>query len=68
MVGVAPGYTETEGNRESAAAFAGYLIDKTPLKRAGQPADIAAAVSFAISDDAGWVTACPFDVAGGLVF
>lgn len=68
VVGVAPGYTETEGNRESAAAFAGYLIDKTPLKRAGQPADIAAAVSFAVSEDASWVTACTFDVAGGLVF
>ncbi|CAH2785190.1 MAG: Oxidoreductase, short-chain dehydrogenase/reductase family [uncultured Paraburkholderia sp.] len=54
VVGIAPGYTETEGNRESAAAFAAHLI--------------AAAVSFAVSEDANWVTACTLDVAGGLVF
>lgn len=45
-----------------------YLVGKTPLGRVGQPKDIAAAVSFAVSDDAAWVTGCTIDVVGGLVF
>ncbi|HWT39208.1 MAG TPA: SDR family oxidoreductase [Paraburkholderia sp.] len=44
------------------------FIAKTPLGRAGLPGDIAAAVSFAVSDDAAWVTGSSVDVAGGLVF
>jgi 3-oxoacyl-[acyl-carrier protein] reductase len=67
-VDIAPGYTETEGNRESAAAFAAHLIGEASLGRAGKPADIAAAVSFVASDDVGWVTPCTLDVAVGLVF
>jgi len=44
------------------------LVGKTPLGRVGQPRDIAAAVSFAVSDDAAWVTGSTIDVAGGMVF
>jgi 3-oxoacyl-[acyl-carrier protein] reductase len=44
------------------------FIAKTPLGRAGLPKDIAAAVSFAVSDHAAWVTGSTLDVAGGLVF
>ncbi len=65
VVGIAPGLTETEGTRgmgEGAAPF----IARTPLGRMGQPADIAAAVSFAVSDDAGWVTGETIQVSGGL--
>lgn len=34
----------------------------------GDPKDIAAAVSFAVSADVGWTTGSTIDVAGGVVF
>ncbi|MBB1604775.1 SDR family NAD(P)-dependent oxidoreductase [Variovorax sp. UMC13] len=68
VVGIAPGFVATEGNAESAAAMAEHLVGKTPLGRVGQPSDIAAAVSYAVSEDAAWVTGTTLDVAGGLVF
>lgn len=68
VVGIAPGFVMTEGNAESAQGMVDALVAKTPLARPGQPADIAAAVSYAVSDDAGWVTGTTIDVAGGMVF
>jgi 3-oxoacyl-[acyl-carrier protein] reductase len=68
VVGIAPGFTKTEGNTESAAGMDNFFIGKTPLGRVGQPDDIAAAVAFAVSADAGWVTGSTLDVAGGMVF
>ncbi|TPG17706.1 SDR family NAD(P)-dependent oxidoreductase [Variovorax guangxiensis] len=68
VVGIAPGFVATEGNAESAKPMTDYLVGKTPLGRVGQPSDIAAAVSYAVSDDAGWVTGTTIDVAGGMVF
>jgi 3-oxoacyl-[acyl-carrier protein] reductase len=68
VVGIAPGFVVTEGNAASADAYAAYFVPKTPLGRVGQPQDIAAAVSFAASEEAGWVTGTTIDVAGGLVF
>jgi 3-oxoacyl-[acyl-carrier protein] reductase len=68
VVGIAPGFTATEGNAESAASMADFLVGKTPLGRVGRPADIAAAVAFAVGGDAAWVTGTTVDVAGGLVF
>jgi 3-oxoacyl-[acyl-carrier protein] reductase len=68
VVGVAPGFVETEGNAAIAADFAPALVAKTPLGRTGRPADIAGVVAFAVSRDAGWVTGTTLDAAGGLVF
>jgi 3-oxoacyl-[acyl-carrier protein] reductase len=68
VVGIAPGFVATEGNAESAQDMTDFLVGKTPLGRVGQPKDIAAAVSYAVSADAGWVTGCTIDVAGGMVF
>ena len=68
VVGIAPGFVTTEGNAESAASMTDVLVGKTPLGRVGQPRDIAAAVSFAVSADAAWVTGSTIDVAGGMVF
>lgn len=68
VVGIAPGFVATEGNAESAAPMTDYLVGKTPLGRVGRPMDIASAVAFAVSGDAGWVTGCTIDVAGGMVF
>ena len=68
VVGIAPGFVKTEGNAESAKGMTDFLIGKTPLGRVGMPGDIAAAVSFAVSDDAGWITGTTIDVSGGMVF
>ncbi|MFE8646968.1 SDR family NAD(P)-dependent oxidoreductase [Sphingomonas sp. NCPPB 2930] len=68
VVGIAPGFVKTEGNAESAKDMTDFLVGKTPLGRVGMPADIAATVAFAVSDDAGWITGTTVDVSGGMVF
>ncbi len=68
VVGIAPGFTATEGNAESAKQMTDFLVAKTLLGRVGLPADIAATVSYAVSADAGWITGSTIDVAGGMVF
>lgn len=68
VVGVAPGFVVTEGNVEFAKAMSDTFAAKTPLGRVGYPADIAAAVAFAVSNDAAWVTGTTIDVAGGMIF
>lgn len=68
VVGIAPGFVATEGNADSREAMTDFLVGKTPLGRIGQPRDIAAAVSHAVSDDAGWITGTTIDVSGGMVF
>lgn len=68
VVGIAPGFTKTEGNAESAKGMDEFFIGKTPLERVGMPHDIAAAVAFAVSADAGWITGTTIDVGGGMIF
>ena len=68
VVGIAPGFVATEGNAESAESMHDFLVGKTPLGRVGHPADIAAAVAWAVSTDGNWVTGTTIDVAGGMVF
>ena len=40
-------------------------IDNTPLGRAGQPEEIAAAAMYLCSDDASWMTGSVLDINGG---
>lgn len=68
VVGIAPGFVHTEGNAESAQGMDEFFIAKTPLGRVGKPRDIAAAVAYAVSEDAAWVTGTTLDVSGGMVF
>ncbi len=67
---VLPGATDTEG-AASAGVTAGseyekMFVEKTPLGRRGQPADIAKAVVFLASDDAAWITGEQISVSGGM--
>ncbi len=65
---VNPGMVETEGLHAVGIAesdFRKHVEATTPLGRIAQPADIAKAVVFFASDDAGWVTGQTLIVAGG---
>ena len=45
--------------------FKAMLIQRTPMGRIAQPADIADVVAFFVSDDARWVTGQAIRVDGG---
>lgn len=66
---VCPGPTDTPMLRTIAAANP-TLVDKLarqiPLKRLGQPADVAAMVAFLCGDGAGYLTGQTFSVSGGI--
>ncbi len=64
---VAPGFVETEAmtSLSNYEVLKQRSIDKSPLKRVGHPAEIAAAIAFLCSDDAGFITGETLHVTGG---
>jgi 3-oxoacyl-[acyl-carrier protein] reductase len=63
---IAPGFIETDMS-EAVRNKAGDLIKKMiPMRRLGQPEDIAKAAVFLASDDAGYLTGQVLTVDGGL--
>ncbi|CAN5268762.1 3-oxoacyl-ACP reductase FabG [soil metagenome] len=70
---IAPGYIETEMVRQTAERvgepyeeFVARVASRVPVRRMGQPEDIAAAVSFFAGDAAGFINGQTLSVAGGL--
>jgi len=63
---VAPGFIETPMTDALNDAQKADLSGKIPLGRLGQPGDIAAAVVYLASDEAGWVTGSTVHVNGGM--
>ena len=63
---VAPGYIETDMTRDLPKGATEALQEHIPLKRIGQPEDIAAAVLYLASEGAGYVTGQVLNVNGGL--
>jgi 3-oxoacyl-[acyl-carrier protein] reductase len=63
---VAPGFIETPMTDALNDAQKADLSGKIPLGRLGQPGDIAAAVLYLASDEAGWVTGSTLHVNGGM--
>lgn len=67
---VGPGYVKTEMTREALEQnekFYNHVIQKTPMRRLGDPEEIAAAVLYLSSDEANFVTGHTLFVDGGWV-
>ena len=63
---VAPGFIETDMTAILGTDFMGELIQRTPVRRVGQPQDIANAYLFLASEKAGFITGTCLNVDGGL--
>lgn len=63
---IAPEAILTENNqRRIPADVQAKMIGEHPIRRLGTPEDVARAVRFFASDDAGWITGITVDIAGG---
>ena len=69
---IAPGFIETEMTRATAERigvpfedFVAAAVREIPVGRVGQPADIAALVSYLVSDEAGFISGQVIYAAGG---
>jgi 3-oxoacyl-[acyl-carrier protein] reductase len=65
---IRPGMVETEGTRSAGIAESDMrkqVEAQTPLRRIGQPQDIAGAAVFLASDDSSWITGETFVISGG---
>jgi NAD(P)-dependent dehydrogenase (short-subunit alcohol dehydrogenase family) len=69
---VSPGPIETPAgfersglSKEAMEEFAASIVAQVPMKRIGQPAEVAAAVAFLASSDASYITGSEIGVDGG---
>jgi acetoacetyl-CoA reductase len=62
---IAPGYVETDMVRAVPKEVLEKIVRTIPVGRLGQPEDIARAVLFLVSDDAGFVTGSTLSINGG---
>ncbi|HET9481182.1 MAG TPA: 3-oxoacyl-[acyl-carrier-protein] reductase [Candidatus Polarisedimenticolia bacterium] len=63
---VAPGLIETDMARALPEARRGEMIAHVPVGRLGRPEEVAAAVSFLLSEESGYITGAVLNVSGGL--
>ncbi|MCX5619236.1 MULTISPECIES: 3-oxoacyl-[acyl-carrier-protein] reductase [Bombella] len=63
---VAPGFVETAMTDALPDSVREKLLGSIPLGRMGKPEDVAAAVVYLASDEAGWVTGTTLHVNGGM--
>jgi len=63
---VAPGFIDTDMTSVLSDQVKENLLGHIPLKRLGKPQDVAAAVRFLASEEAGYITGHVLDVNGGM--
>lgn len=63
---VAPGFIETDMTAVLPQEIKDKLLTMIPLKRLGAPEDVAAAVRFLVSEEAGYITGQTLSVNGGM--
>jgi len=63
---IAPGFIQTEMTEVLPEAVKKAALEVIPVKRMGQPADVAAAAAFLCSDEAGYITGQVLCVDGGM--
>lgn len=63
---VAPGFVTTAMTERLSEQQRTKLADSIPLGRIGKPEDVAAAVAYLASEEAGWVTGATLHVNGGM--
>jgi len=64
---VAPGFIDTEMTRSLPEEYKDQLISKIPLGKLGSPNDIANAVAFLASENAGYITGETLHINGGML-
>ena len=64
---IAPGFIRTDMTAEMPEKIIRIMSDKVPLKRWGEPEDVANAYVFLASDKANYITGIVLDVNGGVV-
>jgi 3-oxoacyl-[acyl-carrier protein] reductase len=63
---VAPGFIETDMTHGLSEELKQKMLSQTPLKRMGTAEEIASAVKFLVSEEAGFITGHVLDVNGGI--
>ena len=63
---VAPGFIDTDMTKDLPDASKETMLTQIPLARLGEPKEVAAVVSFLISDAAGYITGETIHVNGGM--
>ena len=63
---VAPGFIDTDMTRTLTDAQRESLLTQVPMKRLGRPEDVAAGVTYLLSDQASYVTGITLDINGGM--
>jgi 3-oxoacyl-[acyl-carrier protein] reductase len=63
---VAPGFIETDMTAKLSQEVRDRMMAAVPLKRFGQPEDVANAVNFLASDDAAYITGHVININGGM--